>query len=70
MNPSRPIEQFAVPAGWGPAYEKLARGVRTAPTFGTSPLPVFSPSALVNPALDGTATGLIWRATTRRWVSL
>lgn len=65
-----PIEQFVVPAEWGPAYQKLARAVPYCADVQHIAAARALAAALVDPALDGTATGLIWRATTRRWVSL
>lgn len=65
-----PIEQFVVPAEWGPAYQKLARGVSYCADVQHIAAARALAAALVDPALDGTATGLIWRATTRRWVAL
>ncbi len=65
-----PIEHFVIPDEWGPAYEQLARRVPHCADVVDVGAAQELASALINPALDGTATGLMWRATTRRWVSL
>ena len=62
-----PIEHFVVPAEWGPAYEKLARGVPYCADVDGIDAAQDLASALVDPALDGTAVGLTWRCATGRW---
>ncbi len=64
-----PIAQFVVPAQWGPAYEKLAKSVPYCSDFVDIDAARGLASALINPAVDGTAAGLTWRATTRRWIA-
>ena len=65
-----PIEHFVVPAEWGPAYKKLARRVPYCAEVVDVDTAQERASALIDPALDGTAAGLIWRAATRGWLSL
>jgi hypothetical protein len=65
-----PIEQFVVPAQWGRAYKGEARGIpHCADVVEIGAAQVLAAN-LIDPALDGTAAGLIWRAATRGWVSL
>ncbi len=65
-----PIEHFVVPAEWGPAYRKLARRVPHCADVVDIDAAQELASALVDPALEGTAGVLTWRATTRRWSRL
>ena len=62
-----PIEHFIVPAHWGPAYEKLARGVPYCADVDGIDAARNLASALVDPALDGTARGHRWQATAKDW---
>jgi hypothetical protein len=64
-----PFEHFDVPAEWGPAYERLANRVPYCADVRRIEAARDLASALIDPALNGTATGLTWRATTRRWSS-
>ncbi|MEI2699978.1 MAG: nucleotidyl transferase AbiEii/AbiGii toxin family protein [Microthrixaceae bacterium] len=65
-----PIEHFVVPAQWGPAYKKQAQRVPYCADVVDVDNAQELASALIDPALEGTAAGLTWRATTRAWVSL
>jgi hypothetical protein len=62
-----PIEHFIVPAHWGPAYEKLARGVPCCVNVRQIAAAAALAAALVNPALDGNAEGLTWQAAAQEW---
>jgi len=62
-----PIEHFIVPAHWGPAYEKLARGIPCCANVRHIDAAAALAAALVNPALDGNAEGLTWQATAEEW---
>lgn len=64
-----PFERLTIPSQWGAVYERAARsvpycadaaGIDAAKTLATT---------LVDPALDSSALGLIWRSQERRWVS-
>lgn len=61
------IERFIVPTEWGPAYEKLARGVTYCSEVVSINAARDLASALIDPAIDGTAAGLTWRLTTGGW---
>jgi hypothetical protein len=64
-----PIERFVIPAGWGRAYSKMARGVPYC--TGTEAIDAARDliSALIDPALDGTCEGGTWRHDERSWAS-
>lgn len=62
-----PIEHFIVPAHWGPAYEKLARGVPCCVNVRQIAAAAALAAALVNPALDGNAEGLTWQVAAEEW---
>lgn len=64
-----PFAHFLVPAEWGPAYEKLAHRVSYCADAVRIDDARDLATALIDPALDGTATGLTWRAATRNWSS-
>ena len=64
-----PIEHFVVPDEWGRAYKRAARRVpHCADVVEIGAAQVLAAS-LVDPALNGTATGLTWRAERRGWSS-
>jgi hypothetical protein len=62
-----PFEHFFIPAEWGRGYENLAQRVPYCDDVQRIDAARALVTALIDPALDGTATGLTWRATTRRW---
>lgn len=62
-----PIEHFVVPAQWGPVYKKLARKVPYCADVQQIDAARVLATDFVDPALDGTATGLTWRCATGRW---
>lgn len=64
-----PIEHFVVPDEWGPAYKKLARRVPYCAEVVEIGAARVLAASLVDPALNGTATGLTWRAARRGWGS-
>jgi hypothetical protein len=58
---------FFAPASWGPSYQTLARPIprlRGVHRFDAAKALVAS---LIDPALDGSASGQTWRAATRNW---
>ena len=62
-----PIERFVVPADWGPAYSKMARAVPYCADVQEISTASDLVAALIDPALDGTATGLRWSHADRAW---
>jgi len=62
-----PIEHFVVPAEWGPAYKKLARRVPYCADVVDIDTAQELASALIDPALNGTARGHRWQATAKGW---
>lgn len=62
-----PIERFVVPAGWGAAYSKMARTVPYCAGLDAINAAGDLVANLIDPALDGTATGRTWRSEERMW---
>jgi hypothetical protein len=62
-----PIDRFIVPAEWGAAYSEMARTV----PYCADVLDIGAASdlvgGLIDPALDGTATGRTWSSRGRKW---
>lgn len=64
-----PFERLTIPSQWGAVYERTARSVPYCADAAGIDAARDLATALVDPALDGTALGLIWRSQERRWVS-
>ena len=64
-----PFERLTIPSPWGAVYERTARSVPYCADAAGIDAARDLATALVDPALDGTALGLIWRSQERRWVS-
>lgn len=62
-----PFHRFAIPSTWGPIYERTARSVPYCADAADIGAARELATALVDPALDGTANGRTWRANERRW---
>ena len=61
------IDKFVVPSSWGAPYAKLARRVPHCAGFESVDLAAQLVSQFINPALDGSAIGRKWMASTRMW---
>ena len=64
-----PFERLTIPSQWGAVYERTARSVPYCADAAGIDAARDLATALVDPALDATAIGLIWRSQERRWVS-
>ncbi len=62
-----PIERFTVPVEWGAAYSKMARAVPYCAGVENIDAASDLVAALIDLALDGTATGQTWSFHTRAW---
>jgi hypothetical protein len=62
-----PIERFVVPAEWGPAYSKMARTVPYCADVQDIGVASDLVAGVIDPALDGTATGRTWSFRRRKW---
>lgn len=62
-----PFKHFEIPGEWGAAYEKLARRVPYCDDVIRIDAGRDLATALIDPALDGTAIQLTWRTATRSW---
>ena len=64
-----PFDHLAIPSPWGAVYERTARSVPYCADAAGIDAARDLATALIDPALDGTALGLIWRSQERRWDS-
>lgn len=62
-----PFERFTIPVEWGAVYERLARRVPYCHDVLRIDAARGLAATLIDPALDGTAAQLTWRAATRSW---
>ena len=62
-----PFERFVVPSQWGSVYERLARRVPYCDDVVRIDAARNLATGFIDPALDGTAAQLAWRAATRSW---
>ena len=64
-----PVEHFIVPAEWGAAYSKMARKVPYCTDLETIDAATGLVSTFIDPALDGTSAGRVWRSDEQLWRS-
>jgi hypothetical protein len=62
-----PFDRFVLPAGWGPAYARMARSVPHCADFATVDSARILVKMFIDPVLSGVVSGTTWLHSEREW---